>query len=70
MEYDHQKKNCSSALGLTDERFKELTEKIGLIGFIAKYLSEALEIIKKDESINEDEQIIAGYLLGNLLAQV
>ena len=70
VKYDHKKKNLASALGLTEERFKELTEKVGFIGFLAKCRTEALEIIKRDKSITEEEKFIASYLLGNLLAQV
>lgn len=69
VKYDHKKKTLASALGLTDQRFDELKEKVGLIAFLSQARSEALEIISKDNSIAENEKPAVYYLLGALLEQ-
>ena len=67
MGYDHKKKKFSSAVNISDERFKEITGKVALVGFMAQQKSEAVEIIMKDESLTADEKPVACFLMGDLL---
>ena len=67
--YDHKKQKLSSALGISDQRFVELRDKVGLVGFLSQVKSEALEIIMKDGSIVENEKPAACFLMGALLEQ-
>lgn len=69
VKYDHKKKTLASALGLTDQRFNELKEKVGLVGFLSQARSEALEIVSKDDTIAENEKPIVFYLTGALFEQ-
>ena len=70
IKYGHKKKKFSSACNISDERFNEISEKVGLVGFLAQQRSEALEIIQKDDNITAEEKPVAYYLMGALLEKV
>jgi len=67
MEFNHRKKSFHAAVGISDERFSELKQRIGALAFLSKSLSEAFELLSKEGVVQAEEIPFAYFLLGALI---